>query len=520
MSEIKIVSEAGYLLPLKDISAETIDKAQKKFHHRFYIETKCAKCPYIEDRHGENCDNCSAFVGARITAKKVVYKNQEYLSIPRGHRAIAIKLAERDPKVTSIKVITGHKVNQQMKRKISLLETTVLKDYQEEAIEAMMEKRRGIIKSPPRSGKTLIATAAICRVGAKTIVLAHQREWLLQFKETFYGSKTQQGFTDAKPGQVDLARKLEDFERLDVCLCTFSQFMSDNGKAMLAKIRDMFGILCADECHKTPALATSRVLSAFNVKYAWGLSGTPARKITSEIVIAHDLLGPIIYESKVTRERPKVILLDTPGQFEFNQKMGRAALPSLQSKLENHKERRLKIIKFAIKQAMQGHLVMIPLTRVRSILEWTRLINEMTEKKAFAVPFYGGIPKDFRMKVMERLRMFKSRIVVGNIAMLSTGLNIPRASMLIEQGITSNLPNAEQRFARILTPLDDKPQPTIVFTMDDCDFMRKCRMNEFWNVLVRQFNPIIDPTVKSRLVDYFQSKSGSGSGRADFFRDV
>jgi superfamily II DNA or RNA helicase len=520
MAELKIISEAGFLLPLKDISAGTIEKAQKRFHHRFYQEAKCAKCPFLEERHGENCENCSAFVGARITAKKVVYKNKEYLSIPRGHRSIALKLAERDPNVTSVRVVTGHKVNQPMKRAISLLDNVVLKDYQVEAVQAAFEKRRGIIKSPPRSGKTLIATAFMCQHGGKTIVLAHQREWLLQFKETFYGSKTQQGFTDAKPGQVDLARKLEDFERLDVCLCTFSQFMSDKGKSTLEKIRGMFSSLVVDECHKTPALATSRVLAAFNVKYAIGLSGTPARKITAEIAIAHDLIGPIIYESKVVRERPKVVLLDTPGQFEFNTKMGRAALPSLQSKLENHKERRLKIIKFAIKQAQAGHLVMIPLTRVRSILEWTRLINEMTEKRAYAVPFYGGVPKDFRMKVMERLRLFKSRIVIGNIAMLSTGLNIPRASMLIEQGITSNLPNAEQRFARILTPMDDKPQPTIVFTMDDCDFMRKCRMNEFWNVLVRQFNPIIDPTVKSRLVQYFQSSSGGSGGRADFFKDV
>jgi superfamily II DNA or RNA helicase len=511
---IKVISEAGFLLPMKSLPAELVQDALKKFHHRFYQENKCSKCPYLEDRHGDNCENCSGFVGARMTAKKVLYKNEEHLSIPRGNRAYATRLASKVD--SEVKVVSAHKKNQEMSRRIRLLSTVTLKDYQEEAIDACLEQRRGIIKSPPRSGKTLIGAEFACRTGLKTIIIAHQREWLLQFKETFYGSGTQQGFFKVRPGQVDLARKLEDFEKLDVCLCTFSQFMSDKGKATLAHIRNMFGVVIIDECHKSPALATSRVLAQFNAKYVIGLSGTPARKISQEISIAHDLIGPIIYESKVQRERPKILLLDTPGTFEFNQKMGRAALPSLQSKLENHTARRKVIIDFAIKQAKAGHLVMIPLTRVRSILEWTRLINEATEKRAFAVPFYGGVPKEFRMRVMERLRLFKSRIVVGNIAMLSTGLNIPRASMLIDQGITSNLPNAEQRFSRILTPFEGKPQPAIVFTMDDCDFMRKCRQNEFWNVLVKQFDPIMDPTVKSNLISYFANQGG----KASFFKDV
>ena len=161
--------------------------------------------------------------------------------------------------------------------------------------------------------------------------------------------------------------------------------------------------------------------------------------------------------------------------------------------------------------------MMIPLTRVNAILEWTRLINEMTETKAFAVPFYGGVPKDVRVSVMDRLRRYKSRIVVGNIAMLSTGLNIPRASCLFEVAISSNLPNAKQRFARILTPMEGKPDPVIVFTLDECDFMKTCRRNEFWNALVPYYNPKVPSDIKSRLNDYFSNKGG---GRAGMFKEI
>lgn len=245
-------------------------------------------------------------------------------------------------------------------------------------------------------------------------------------------------------------------------------------------------------------------------------NGLVSHNCADEMKVAHDLVGPIIYESSVERLRPRVELLDTPGEFEYNPKLGKGALPSLMSKLETNKPRRMKIINHAIRLAKAGHLVMIPLTRVAAILEWTRLINEITETKAFAVPFYGGVPKDVRVKLMERLRLYKSRIVVGNISMLSTGLNIPRASCLFEVSISSNLPNAKQRFARVLTPMDGKPEPLIVFTLDDCDFMRRCRRNEFWNALVPDYNPKIDPTVKSRLTAYFADKGG----RADIFKDV
>lgn len=519
VQEIKIYSEAGYLIPLEVLSKETVESAQKKCLYRFYKEAVCAKCEWLEDRHSENCASCPAFVGARQTVKKVVYKNKEFLSIPRGRKSLAVNVAMKDNPKSELRIVSTSKDVSDMSEPMSLKPEAELRVYQEEAVAACFKHRRGIIKSPPRSGKTLIGTAFICKVGKKALILASQREWLVQFKETFYGSKTQVGFTDAKPGKVDFARNYEDFLKLDVCLCTFAQFMSAKGKSLLERIRSLFGVIMVDECHKTPALATSKVLSAFNAKYAIGLSGTPKRKIEKEMLVANDLLGPIIYEAKIPRMRPSIQLLDTPGEYEYNRRTGKAALTNLQSKLENNKARRTKIVKHAIKMAMSGHLVMIPLTRVNAILEWTRQINEITERRGFALPFYGGVPKDLRVKIIDKLRNYKARIVVGNISMLSTGLNIPRASCLIDSTISSNLPNAEQRFARILTPMEGKPAPVIVFTLDNCDFMKGCRRNEYFNALLPEYNPRVDPTVRARLLEYFSSKDGSG-GRADFFKDI
>lgn len=276
MKTLEIINEAGYLIPLKELDKERVTRAEKNHLIRIYNENQCKKCPYLEDRHSENCDNCASFIGARQTCKKVVYKNKEYLSIPRGRRDYIEKLAQVLPH-DQIKIKSSYR-DLPMSRRIKLLPTTNLRDYQVAAKDIAIKKKRGIIKSPPRSGKTLIGTAIICEIGQKAIIIAHQREWLVQFRETFLGSRTQEGFTNARESQIGFAKTLADFDKYDVCLCTFSQFFSEKGKSILAAIRKKFAVVLIDEVHGTPALATSRCLSQFSAKWVIGLSGTPERK--------------------------------------------------------------------------------------------------------------------------------------------------------------------------------------------------------------------------------------------------
>ncbi|WP_440705518.1 hypothetical protein, partial [Klebsiella pneumoniae] len=77
-----------------------------------------------------------------------------------------------------------------------------LKDYQPAAVDAILKKKRGVLKAPPRSGKTVMGAAAVCRLGKKTIIMASQREWILGFQETFIGSDTQAALTNCRKTQI------------------------------------------------------------------------------------------------------------------------------------------------------------------------------------------------------------------------------------------------------------------------------------------------------------------------------
>jgi superfamily II DNA or RNA helicase len=365
-----------------------------------------------------------------------------------------------------------------------------------------------VVKAPPRSGKTYIAAVGICRIGQKALILAHQREWLKNFRETFVGSDTQDPMTTAKEGQVGFCKSYEDFRDTDICLATFQQFMNKSGRKLLARIQSMFTVLVVDECHQAAATETSRVLARINSKYKWGLSGTPERK-DEKYVIAENLLGKVLYEAKVERLRPRVQAIFTG--IEFKMSNSQVGFTYLVNRMENHKVRKERVVKEAIRLAREGHLVMIPLARVRSIKEYVRLINEEAEAK-WARAFYGGtgaVYKAKREKLIDDARNYKFKIIVGNISLLSTGLNIPRASAIIDRVTpTSNIPKAQQRLSRILTPWEDKPEPLVVLMLDNGDTMRNMARNEFWNVLYKMKPKIDDLTYKS-LLAHFANKTSN-----------
>lgn len=523
---IPIYKSEAFLIPVKYLSGDDIQKAKDQFTYRFYQENKCKKCENLQDRHSDICDACDAFTGMRQTAKVVEKGGRSFLSMPVGASKGVKRWLRRTGHIDNYEVKVRHPEPIPFRRRIKMIRKPY--PYQLEAADVMVKKKRGILKSAPRTGKTVMATEVICRIGAKTLIFGSQLDWLKQFRATFIGTKDpetgewkKEPFTNARPSQIKICKTLEDFEKTDICLCTFSQFMSKKSKALLEKVREMFTVVVCDEVHYSPALQTSRILARFNAEYFYGLSGTVERKVTDEIQITHDLVGPIIHETTVDRMKPRLVPFFTGIKFA-DPKGGQAGMTYFQSKLESSTPRREMLIKEAIRYAKAGHLVLIPLTRVNSILKWTQEINREVERAGFAMPFFGGMKKAKRDEVLELARDYKCRILVGNIALLSTGLDIPRASCLFEVAMTANTPKCEQRLSRILTPMhgEGKPDPLIVYVLDDSDLMRKCRRSEYWNCVIPRFSPEISNEDRKRITSYFAGHQATEFSKHDLLEGV
>jgi superfamily II DNA or RNA helicase len=293
---------------------------------------------------------------------------------------------------------------------------------------------------------------------------------------------------------------MEDFEKYDVCLVTVQTFHNERGQKLLKKIRDMFTVLVVDEVHMSAAQKYASAVAKLNTRYRIGLSGTPSRK-DGRMVIADSLFGPILFKAKVEQLRPRVALVRT--EYTRPKSKGRGPLWATIVKNIETDPKRLKLIaKWAIKDAKAGHMVLIPLSQVVPIKALTLAINKLAGKR-MAHAFWGGLKKDKRKQLIQDARTYKARILVGNSKLVSVGTNIPRASAIYYCHLSSNLENAEQRIARVLTPWDDKPQPLLRIFLDNCDVARSCLRNEWFRAIRPKFKPIIsdvdDKVLKSHL---------------------
>lgn len=495
---IKIYKHAGYLIPMNQLSAEDIDRAKRRWTYRFYKESACSKCEFLVDRHNEEvCGQCPGYLGGRLLAKEVIIKGETYLSLPYGDKEAVRKFAKR---LGEYKVINKHPKTP-LSRPIKLLQQ--LRDYQIEARDAMIEHKCGVLDSPPRSGKTVIATSVVSKLGLKTLILAHQRDWLNNFVETFVGSDTQDAFTNAKPSQIVMAKTLQDFERADVALATFQQFMNPRGQKLLQKIRSMYPVLVVDEAHGVPAIQTSKILAQINAEYRFGLTGSPERKNEAEFVMVDKLIGPTVYRSKVEKLVPAFRPLFTKCKIE-PKGTSQAAWPRYLTRLENDEKRTKLIVDLAVESIKAGHSVLIPVQRVQTVKRIVHLINDEFEDKV-AVAFTGAVKDVQRKKLIEDARKYRIKAIVGVGKIVSTGLNIPRASMLIDNTPTNNRPGAIQRISRILTPYEGKPNPVYVRLLDETKACRSCFRSEWFSTISKEFKPHISKEDYAKIKAYIAS---------------
>jgi len=498
----------SFLMKKVDLPLKVREELTRIHTHFFFDEKACDSCDFKPERLESEtkltpaCEECPGFKGGAILAQNEKIGKTTYFKVPIG--------AGVNLKATLNKHDIEYKVKrlhpkEKMKRPIKF--TGELRGkHQPEAVEAFIRKKRGVIRSPPRSGKTVLSTAAICKLGLKTIIMASQKEWLDGFLETFIGSETQDPLTNCRRSQIGYARTWEDFQKYDVCLVTVQTFRTK--PRLLRKIRDLAAVLVVDEVHTSAAPEYSKVINILNCQYMIGLSGTPERK-DGRHSIMRDLIGQDIYVAKVKQLRPKIVLTKT----EYTRKAkGSQLWVHMVSNLEKDPKRLKLIAQTALKDVKAGHMILIPFAQITPIKALVKAINIMAGRE-IAKPFYGGLKKDDRKKFLQEARQYKVKILVGNIKLLSTGTNIPRASAIYEVTMSSNIPNATQRFARILTPYEDKPQPIIRYFLDDSNVRMKCMRTEFWQALQKIFKPIISDQDMDTIKKYFSGRTESIHGK-------
>ncbi|MBA7632066.1 hypothetical protein ES703_39608 [subsurface metagenome] len=168
--------------------------------------------------------------------------------------------------------------------RLQLSSSIVLRDYQEEALEAWsIEGHRGVIVLPTGAGKTVVAIKAIESLGEPTLIvvptLVLVEQWRTRLEEEF----------GVEVGVVGGGAR----EVRPLTVITY-----DSAVLRSEELGNRFGLLVFDEVHHLPAASYRRIGTLYAAPYRMGLTATLSRADGGHVSLM-DYVGRIVYEMEV-----------------------------------------------------------------------------------------------------------------------------------------------------------------------------------------------------------------------------
>lgn len=192
-------------------------------------------------------------------------------------------------------------------------------NFQQEAVDTWMKAGYyGIIKSPTASGKTLVGTSILKKVSARTIILVHTNDLVINIWNNYliklFGNDIKEHIgiiggclSDKNRSKLNICKK--DFnENLnkDIVIATYqslTKHLQEIGK-------QKFGLMICDEVHRSPSSQFSKVVNELRCSTRLGLSGSLKRPDGLSPMI-RGLIGEIVFKINV-RDLVKKGLISEP----------------------------------------------------------------------------------------------------------------------------------------------------------------------------------------------------------------
>lgn len=315
--------------------------------------------------------------------------------------------------------------------------------YQAESVQAMLEKRRGIVYNATGAGKTACTAAFLETLKKPALFLTHQKELLKQTVESFEKSMTL---------PIGVLGSGEDDRRLVTVgmVPTIARRVKDNDRDIInwLKTRE---IVIVDETHLSSADTYLKVLQkCFGASYRLGLSGTPLDRGTIDNLKVMAQLGPVITEVRNSQlielnvsSKPEITMIEIPslgldGKYENVYTQG----------IVQNEYRNQVAVKVTKQLLDEGEKVLLLVKRI----EHGQILQKMFERDGVYTAFcYGGSSTQERDTALSNIKSGKSNILIlsgiGRVGLdlpdLTAGLKLDGGKSVIEvlQGLGRYLRN-------------------------------------------------------------------------------
>lgn len=497
----KIVVTSRLKIPKELMSQKAVES---RYNVVIYDEKSCVKCDNAPDRPNDMCYACPALI-----ADYKLWKDMgTHWSAPQGDLVGFKKVL--DKKKVDYKIV-DKRPEIPFRYEIEWTASLYGKDYvdadgipranQKRVVRDWLRERSGILRAPPRSGKTPMAVYLTCTLGQRTVIFAHQYELLKQFLTTFRTMTNINALEKQHKKPIILLvrsqAQLKKAKDYDIVLVNYQKMIYSPDR--IAKyLNGNFATLVVDECHNSGAVGYLRIVSAMNTRYRIALSATPKRKDNRHKLIER-IMGPVVAEADSTSLIPRIELVQSTAFPPRSYKIWHHA----QRWLSLSKERNVEIIKSVFSDLRSGHeVIIIPVVGlahqkllVEAINKAGRHYNDKKDEswpKNLAIAFNGagGVHSPVRAAVIKQIDAPGPTVVVAIRKLIKEGINLLRPSMIYvvepmsaSGDKTIGAPAFYQMAMRVCTPTK-KPQPVVKIWVDNVTMFQSCVRSLFWNEIV------------------------------------
>lgn len=469
------MSDTMYLRAKMYIPADAIDEDDvlKHYDHHRYDDSVCRECEFRSMRYSDECGSCElgGYLGNIRTWGTKVIRGVSYYSFPIGDRLkIEDKLGIEFSQFKIKDLRTSRPFD------VSVKFTGSLREKQIPLVEDWKYSKHGIIKAPPRTGKTVTSIAIGIAMGQRMVIIANQIDYLNNFIKEIE-AHTNLPKLEEKHGRrlYGFMKKEQDFKEFQIGILTYQSLISDkNGKKRKKWLNENFGTLWIDEIQKANADEFAKLVATVRQKFKGGCTATDKRKDKKHFLV-RELVGPTVAEAKIDTMTPTIYVHETEDVVPKNKRAYQSKHPSAWTGamkfLATHSGRNKMIIKQIIKDLKAGRSIVLPVYTVYHSKEIVDTVNKQWGS-TIAAQFVGGAgakQKDVREKILDDARSGDIRLVCGTRSLLQVGLNVPRWDTHYFAMPMSNEPNWEQESSRILTPASEdvpKKEPIIRMFVD------------------------------------------------------
>lgn len=344
-----------------------------------------------------------------------------------------------------------------------------LYNYQEEAVQAMLKAKYGILQSPAGSGKTQMGIAIAARLNRPTLWLCHTLDLVKQSKQRAeqYISKDMIGTITG--GKVNIGKCITFATIQTMCKLDLEQYKNE------------WDCIITDEVHRvsgTPTAITQyqKVLNSLAARHKYGLSAT-VHRADGMIKATCALVGDVVHSVTATEVSDKIMQVGVH-PISTNVHMSKKALNTdgtlnyakLITYLTEDTERNQLIVNTIEKRPSLilsdrlNHIELLMNLLPDDMKQYAVMISsKMTSKKA----------KQQREQAIEDMRNGKKKYLFATYSLAKEGLDIPCLECLYLTTPQKDYAIVTQCIGRIARTYEGKVNPVAYDFVDNIGYLVK-----------------------------------------------